>query len=460
MTARRVPSSFRDPAGFVLLKDTTALRVLSAVGTANYEAAVSCGLIDELTASGALLPTTRLNDCSPTEFGGEQNGCVLEQPRLPFVSYPYEWCFDELKAAALLHLDIQRTALRHAFELSDATAYNIQFVGHRPVFIDIGSFVPRRTVGYWRGYRQFCEQFLNPLLLQTEVGVPFNDWYRGRARGIPTEQFALMLRAPKRLKPRIYLHVVLHARMIARTDTDAAQTGEGTMSDAKMDYFLASLRDWIASLSPPKLKSAWADYTRMRTYAPAELEKKLAYVKKWTTDWRPNAVLDLGTNTGEAALLAASLKTSNVVGVELDAVAANIAYNQARQRDLPVLPLVIDLTNPSPSQGWQNQEWSSFYDRCRAETVYALAILHHLVLGGGIPLDQAVARIVSLGKQGIIEFVPPNDPMAASIRNRVRNCAIDYSKDSFLAALKRVADIVGQDVVTDTGRCLYAFEKK
>ena len=401
-----------------------------------------------------------VGDSSPTEFGGEPDGCVLEQPRLPFVSYPYEWCFDELKAAALLHLDIQRAALRYAFELSDATAFNIQFAGHRPVFIDIGSFVPRRPAGYWRGYRQFCEQFLNPLLLQAEVGIPFNDWYRGRVRGIPTEQLASMLRWPKRLKPRIYLHVVLHARMIERTRTDAAGVGEGMMSDARMDYFLSSLRDWIASLLPPLLTSAWADYTRTRTYASAEVERKLDFVKKWTAAWGPDTVLDLGTNTGEAALLAATLKARCVVGIEQDAVAANIAYNRARQLNLPVLALVMNLTNPSPAQGWQNQEWSNFYDRSRADVVYALAILHHLVLGEGIPLDQIVARIAELGKRGIIEFVPPDDPMAASISRRVRNYAVNYSKDGFLAALGRIADVVGQEVVTDTGRCVYAYEKR
>jgi len=227
-----------------------------------------------------------------------------------------------------------------------------------------------------------------------------------------------------------------------------------------MDYFLGSLRDWIASLSSPRLTSAWADYTRTRTYASAEVTQKFDFVKKWTTAWRPDTVLDLGTNTGEAALLAAKLEARNVIGIEQDAVSANVAFNKARQFDLPVLPLVMNLTNPSPAQGWENREWSSFNDRCRADVVYALAILHHLVLGEGIPLAQVVARTVSLGKRGIIEFVPPDDPMAVSIRRRVRNYSLDYSKDSFLAALGRIANVVGQEVVTSTGRCVYAYEKK
>ncbi len=460
MKAERAPSSFRDPAGFVLLKNDAVLRVLSAAGVQNYAAAVSCGLVEELTGNGCLLPTTPIDSCSAVELGGEPNGRVLEQPRLSLISYPYEWCFDELKAAALLHLDIQRAALRRGIELSDATAYNIQFIGHRPVFIDIGSFIPRRASGYWRGYRQFCEQFLNPLLLQAEVGVPYNDWYRGRVRGIPTEQLASMLRFPKRLSPRIFLHVIMHARIIRQGGADASKAREGQMSDERFDYFLGSLRDWIASMSPPSIASAWTDYTQARIYTPPQLDAKLSFVKEWTAKWRPDTVLDLGTNTGEAAFLAATLDVKSVVGIEQDEVAANIAYNQARQRDFPVLPLVMNLTNASPSQGWKDQEWSSFYDRCGADLVYSLAILHHLVLGEGIPLDDVVARIVGLGRRGIIEFVPPDDPMCVAIRRRIRNYAVDYSKDRFLAALRSIADVVGEQLVTDTGRTLYAYQRR
>lgn len=453
---RRVTSSFRDPAGFVLLEDERVLRVLSPQGAANYRAAVNAGLFAALEDAGLVL-SVKQTDLSSKDLGGEADGLVLEQRRLPFVSYPYEWTFEGLKAAALLHLDVQLLAARFDFSLSDATAFNIQFIGARPVFIDIGSFVPRKSGEYWRGYRQFCEQFLNPLLMQCEVGIAFNEFYRGHTTGVSTEDLASMLRLPQRLRPRIFFHVVLHARFNSpyKASPTAGQSG---MSDDALEMILRDLRRWISGLRVRSGRSFWSGYTKTRTYQTQEVGEKLDFVEFWTRKWESASVLDLGSNTGEASHVAARSGARHVVGLEQDWACANTAFLEAAKSGAPVLSLVMNLANPSPSQGWDNKEWQDLPARNRSDTIYALAVLHHLVLGEGIPMQKVLSWICGLGARGIIEFVPADDPMAASLRARMANPAIVYSKEHFLESLERHARVVDTRTVTGSGRCLFAYE--
>lgn len=459
MVTEAVSSSFRDPAGFVLLEDNKALRFLSEAGTANFLKAEKTGLIEDLIKKQFLLPTEKTN-LLPQDYNAEDSVSVLSQPRLPFISYPYEWCFDALKDAALLHLDVQLLALKYGFELSDATAFNIQFEGYRPYFIDIGSFVPRKAGGYWRGYRQFCEQFLNPLLLQCEVGIPFNALYRGYTRGIPTTYLAPMLRFSKRIKPRNYLHVVLHAKMIEKNSTSGSSSKNIHLSDEQHEYFLTSLRRWISSLEVPNISTAWSNYTKTRTYEVSEISEKIRFIEDWTRQWKPDFVLDLGANTGEASRVAAKNGAKTVVSVELDETSTNLSYKISKDEQLPVLPLIMNLTNMTPSQGWQNKEWENFQSRSKADVVYSLALLHHLVISEGIPLNKAIPQICSFGKHGIIEFIPPDDPMVVSLRARVENHDMKYSEEHFLYELKKCATVISDKIVTKNGRHLYAYETK
>jgi SAM-dependent methyltransferase len=176
--------------------------------------------------------------------------------------------------------------------------------------------------------------------------------------------------------------------------------------------------------------------------------------------WGAATVLDLGSNTGEAARIAVEAGASHVVGLEKDWASADISFVEAAKSGLPILPLVMDLTNPSPAQGWHNKEWSNLGDRNRSDAVYSLAILHHLVLAEGIPMEHAIAWICGLGRRGIIEFVSPEDPMVIAIRDRIVNPAIKYSKEYFLAQLSRHASVVGERSLTETGRCIFAYEVK
>ena len=159
MKVKRDPGSFRDRSGYVFHGDDRVFRTINAPALDNYTAARDNGALGSLEEKGWLLPGTELD---PSVLDGVEGDVrlVLEHPKLPFVSYPYEWSFPALKAAALLHLDVLLDALAHDVALSDATAYNVQFIGARPVFIDTLSFRPYRKGEFWRGHRQFCEQLL------------------------------------------------------------------------------------------------------------------------------------------------------------------------------------------------------------------------------------------------------------------------------------------------------------
>ena len=176
---------------------------------------------------------------------------VLEHARIPFVSYPYEWSFYGLKAAALLHLDLQIDALRRDVQLADASAYNVQFCGARPVFIDVLSFRRYQAGDYWQGYRQFCLQFLNPLLLRALTGVAPHAWYRGSLEGITAVELNALLPTARRLSWNVFSHVTLPARLATRAVRTQAPPTRPVRPLPRASYngLLVQLRRWIARLA-------------------------------------------------------------------------------------------------------------------------------------------------------------------------------------------------------------------
>jgi ribosomal protein L11 methylase PrmA len=456
------PASFRDPAGRVYLENGRVFRTVSDFAVADFEFARSNKTLRRLIDAGGVIETRDVaaNDADAPRG---QAARVVEHPRLPFISYPYEWSFSLLKAAALHHLDLQIALLGGGVALSDATAYNIQFIGPRPIFIDPLSFVPYQEGDYWKAHRQFCEQFLNPLLMHALVGVPHNDWFRGSLEGVPTLMLARMIAPHKRLSWRVLTQVVLPAQLQSGKNSLDAASATAARPLPKNAYLgmLTGLRDWIASMKPKGAdKTLWADYAKNNSYDEAEFATKKGLVGAFVARAQPRLLWDLGCNTGEYSEVALANGASSVIGFDFDHGALEGAYARAVDRKLDFLPLFQDASNPSPGQGWSGEERASLMRRnSEAQALVALAFIHHIAIGRNVPLDRVVEFLVGLAPKGVVEFVPKEDAMVKRLLALRKDIFPDYTLDNFKALVARRARVVSDETVTGSGRTLVAYDR-
>jgi ribosomal protein L11 methylase PrmA len=455
--------SFRDHSGRIYHAGSDVFRSVSRRAAEDYGHALKSGLIEKLMAEGKLVTTQEVDQRVLTDAGIETT-IVLRHQRIPFISYPYEWPFSLLKAAALLHLDIHIEALKHGITLSDASAYNVQFRGIEPVFIDVLSFRRYREGEAWAGHRQFCEQFLNPLLLRSLFGIAHNDWYRGRLEGIGTQELADLLPWWRNSSFNLLTHVTLQARLQRAAAADSGAYTERakktSLSKRAHAAILEELRSWIGDLKPLKSKATtWQHYAEQTTYGEKERQAKGRFIAAFCRETRPEMLWDIGCNTGEYAEIALSSGAKRVVGFDYDQGALERAIARAKAKGLDLLPLYQDGANPSPGQGWMGRERRSTQERGGADALIALAFEHHLAIGRNVPLDQLVAWLVALAPKGIIEFVQKSDPTAQQLLALREDIFCDYDAVTFEAALKSKARIVAAEQVSAQGRTLYSFER-
>ena len=455
--------SFRDRSGKIYHAGSDVFRSVSRRAAEDYEHALKSGLLEKLMAEGKLVATQEVDQRVLSEAGIE-TAMVLRHQRIPFISYPYEWPFSLLKSAALLHLDIHMEALKHGITLSDASAYNVQFRGIEPVFIDVLSFRRYREGEAWAGHRQFCEQFLNPLLLRAIFGIAHNDWYRGRLEGIGTQELADLMPWWRNLSFNLLTHVTLQARLQRTAAADKGASMRRAMHTKLSKHahaaILDQLRRWIGDLRPPKsAATTWQHYAEQTTYGQEERQTKSRFIAAFCRKARPELLWDIGCNTGEYADVALSSGARRVVGFDYDQGALERAIARAKAERLDFLPLYQDGANPSPGQGWMGRERRSTQERGGADALIALAFEHHLAIGRNVPLDQLVAWLVTLAPKGIIEFVQKSDPTVQQLLALREDIFCDYDSARFEAALKSQARIVAVEQVSAQGRTLYSFER-
>jgi len=453
--ASRHPASFRDPSGFLFRRDGVLLRQVDARYAQTFDLAKSSGLFDELMSRGALV---RHQEIDPGLAESDDAHAVLRPEPLAFVSHPYEWCFGQLRAAALHTIDLQRSALAHGMTLKDASAYNIQFIGHRPVLIDTLSFEKYREGEPWVAYRQFCQHFLAPLALATYCDVRLLDLLRTGMDGVPLDLAAKMLPWRSRLRPSLYAHLHLHARLQGR-HADAGREGNevkaAKVSETGMLGVLASLESAIEGFSLDLPKTEWGDYYSDTNYSDAAFEAKRAAVGAAIDALQPSLVFDLGANTGEFTRLAAD-RGAFAVAFDIDPVAVERGYRAAVDRsDERLLSLRLDLSNPSPQLGWAHEERESLAARGPADLVLALALVHHLAIGNNVPLDRIAAFFSQLGRALVIEFVPKSDSQVKRLLATREDIFGDYARESFEAAFGRYFHIDEATPVEGSERTLY-----
>ena len=464
--AKALPGSFRDPSGHVYEIDGQIIRTVSNAFAPEFEFMETSGLLQKLINDGQLLPFERHDSGAVPHLGFEDTKYTLRIPRLRFVSYPYEWPFSALKAAALLHLKMHLIALDFGATLTDASAYNVQFQGAKPVFIDHLSFRRYRPGEIWIGHRQFCEQFLNPLLLRAYLGVPHNAWYRGTQEGISAKDLSRILKWRHFLNWTTFTHVLMQAFFQRSVENDRVtlrneKLPDNTLTMATQRRILRKLQSWISNLRPAKSgKTTWKDYSRTHSYSSDEIGLKKTFIKNFVQTVRPKLIWDMGCNTGDYAVAALDAGAQYAVGFDNDQDALELAYARASEQILPFQTVFLDAANPSPGQGWREQERFGLKKRASADAVIALALVHHLAISRNIPLDQLLHWLIELAPKGVIEFVPKDDPMTQALLRHREDIFPDYTEDGFVNAIENKAKITNRAVVSSSGRLLISYVKR
>jgi SAM-dependent methyltransferase len=438
----REPGSFRDRNAGVFYHGDRVFRALSPRALANWSRLRTSAVFLNGTATGRIVGT-RDAEAAPAQAAG-----AIEHDRIPFVSYPYEWTFGMLRDAALLHLELIREALVEDMILKDASPYNIQWRGARPVFIDIPSFEPLPKGAPWVGYRQFCELFLYPLMLRAYRGADFRPWLRGRIDGIPAAEMRRLLSLRDLARPGVLLHVVAQ-NALQRRYSASGRNVRGALADAGFDKALIvnnvdKLAGLVAKLAPARERTEWSDYDRTHSYDAAEAERKAAFVREVAATRRWKLAWDLGCNTGTYSRILAE-HSDAVVAMDGDPEAIEALYQREKAgADGRILPLVVNLADASPNQGWLGKERKGLAERGRPELTLCLALIHHVVISANIPLEEFIGWLADLGTSVVIEFVSREDEMVQTLLRNREDQYEDYHEDRFRALLAARFDIRGE----------------
>ncbi len=456
--SRRDPGSFRDPSGFVFVRDGILYRQINHLHAEEWDAFVASGLADRLTERGWLIPAAEADLGLAAEPGAHR---VVRPERLDFVSYPYEWTFGQLKDAALLTLDIAAASLEAGFSLKDASSYNIQFHRGRPIHIDSLSFeraVPGRP---WTAYRQFCEHFLAPLALMAYVDVRFGRILRTCLDGFPLDLASHLLPARTRLRFGLAAHIHLHARAQRRYAGRAAPPpARASMGIRRQQALLDSLRSSIAKLGWRPSGTEWADYADNTSYGAAATASKERLVARLVDAAGGRVVWDLGANTGRYSRIAAA-GDRRVVAFDIDPAAAEGNYRALRgEGRTDILPLVMDLADPSPRIGWASEERASLLDRTEADTALALALVHHLAIGRNVPLPALADFLARLAPNLILEWVPKDDEMVQVLLASRPDVFPDYHLEGLRAAFARRFELIEEAPIEGSERIMLRFRRR
>jgi hypothetical protein len=450
-------ASFRDPSGFVFVREGKLYRQVNGVYGDDFELLQSSGLLDELTDAGLLIPHSEL---SLDHAATRDAIAVLEPERIPFISYPYEWCFGQLKDAALLTLELQKRSLKRGMSLKDASAYNVQYRGVKPVFIDSLSFEAYEEGSPWVAYGQFCRHFLAPLVLAAWVDPRFLDLSRIYLDGIPLDLASKLLPGSTKLRPGLAAHIHLHAR--AQSADSKPSTKRATISKTALFALVDSLESTIHSLTWDPKGTEWANYYAETNYSDSAAQNKRRLVAEFLEEAKPTSATcwDLGANNGEFAELAAA-RGLDTIAWDIDPSAVEQGYRRLKQAKKDhVLPLINDLTNPSPNLGWAGRERDSILGRGPAGVVMALALVHHLAIGNNVPLTEVMRFLGEAGEWAIVEFVPVEDSQVQHLLRNRRDIFHGYSAVGLERAFEPHFTLIRKEQIGESMRTLYLLRKR
>jgi len=451
----KLDSSFRDPSGFVFARGGNVYRQVNLKYKDNYDLLKTSGLYENLTGKGMLICH---EEVSAEPFDSSSVYKVLKPYQMPFISYPSEWCFSQLKDAASLTMDVVLEAIDKGMILKDASAYNVQFDKGRPILIDTLSFEKYVEGAPWVGYRQFCQHFLAPLSLMAYRDTRLCKLLSVHVDGIPLDLASSLLPNSSWFNRRLLSHLHLHSRWQGQSGQGAAKQTARISKDA-LKALLQDLKDAVGDLKLRSNNSLWADYTTNNNYEVASAQHKKKVVAEFIDRINPKKVIDLGANIGDYSRFAS--RAEFVISADFDHDSVEMNYKRCGSEGINnILPLVVDLTNPTPAFGFENKERLSFIERGKADLVMALALIHHLAIANNVPLSKVAHFLNCLGGHLIVEFVSKDDSQVTRLLESREDIFDTYNQASFEQAFQQFYDILACEQVEGTKRQLYLMQSR
>jgi 2-polyprenyl-3-methyl-5-hydroxy-6-metoxy-1,4-benzoquinol methylase len=451
---RQHPSSYRDPSGFIFIYQGEIYRQVNKSFQKDFEAFINSSLYNDLLNDKLLIPHTELQE----NFTGSENWFTTLKPeKIDFISYPYEWSFSMLKDAALLTLQLAEKALAHGMILKDASPYNVQLHKGRMTFIDTLSFEQYKEGEPWIAYRQFCENFIGPLVLMHYLGLPMQQLLLAHPDGIPLQYIKQMLPFRSRFNVHLYLHIHLHASYGSKSSSQQQKT---FLSKQKLSNLLQSLKTLVSSFRFDRFENVWGRYYEEASTREGYLEEKASIISPWISSLPDiKSVIDIGGNKGEFSKRLAT-KQRQVICADGEHYAVEALYNEIKKAGLSNLtPVCIDFTSPSAALGMNNEERTSFLQRASSDLAMALALIHHLAIGKNISFHLIAKMCARLGKLLIIEFVSKDDEKVKLLLQHKKDIYHWYTEEAFLQAFCSLFKLIEKRALSSSPRTLYLMER-
>jgi hypothetical protein len=454
MKINEISASFKDPSGFVFSLNGEIYRQINKSYQKNYEQLITSGLYDKLTSLGYLIPYQEINFTARPA----QAYKTIQPTKIPFISYPYEWCFNMLKDAAQLTLNIQKIALEYGMSLKDASSFNVQFLYGKPVFIDTLSFEQYEEGKPWVAYKQFCEQFLAPLALIAYTDIRLGKLMQAYLKGIPLDLVCKLLPLSTKIRPALFFHIHLHSRSQKQFSNSSLKQTNKSFSKHALMGLIESLESTVRGLHWKPIKTVLTDYyekDKCISYDDTALNEKKNLVSKYLDIVQPKTLWDIGSNTGVFSRIAAK-KNIFVVSMDNDPSVVEQNYLWTKEnREKNILPLIIDIVNPTPSVGWENLERNSIFLRPLPQTVLALALIHHLAIGENLPFLKLASFFAKICDSLIIEFIPKEDKHVYILLRNRKDIFDNYNQTKFESEFNKFFNIKKRSILPASGRSLY-----
>lgn len=456
MTEQAEPGSFRDPSGLLFTRDGILYRQVNKSYASHYDSLIDSGLYENLINAGKLV---RHEEADQNLQASDSAYKIIRPELIPFISYPYEWCFSQLKDAALLTLDIQNQAMECGMTLKDCSAYNVQWLRGKPILIDTLSFETYEQGRPWAAYRQFCRHFLAPLALMSRKDIRLGGLSKLHIDGVPLDLADRLLGIRSRTSLSLYLHIHLHAKAQEKYEDKPVDPKTLKVSRMALLGLVDSLTGSVKRLKWKPTGTEWANYYSFTNYTDETFEYKKATVAQMLRASKPKQVWDLGANTGMFSRLASKMGIP-VVSFDVDPAAVEKNYLEMREStDKYLLPLVLDLTNPSGGVGWANEERMSVSDRGPTDTAMALALVHHLAISNNVPLLKIAEFLAGICESLIIEFVPKEDSQVQRLLASREDVFPNYHQPGFEQSFAEYFVIESRREIKGSKRILYHMRR-